>query len=48
MIILAEEIIVFSTLDAIAIVWMFLKILVHHVSEPPMHPKKIRPVKKAA
>jgi hypothetical protein len=48
MLIIADEVIVFSTLDAVALIWMFLKILVHHVSEPPTHPKKVRPVKKAA
>ena len=48
MIILPDEIIVFSTLDAIAIVWMVLKILLHHWMETSTPPKKIRPVKKAA
>lgn len=48
MLIIADETIVFATLDAIALIWMFLKILVHYVSEPPTHPKKMRPVKKVA
>ena len=48
MLIIADEVIVFSTLDAIALIWAFLKILVPHVSESPTRPRKIRPVKKAA
>jgi len=48
MFIVAEEIIVFTTLDAIALVWMFLKILSNHWIDAPTSPKKIRPVKKAA
>ena len=47
MIVLSDEVIVFSTLDSIAIVWMFLKIMVNHwIDVAP--PTRIQPVKRAA
>jgi hypothetical protein len=47
MLILSDEIIIFATLDAIAIIWMFLRILVNHwIDVPP--PPKIQAVKWAA
>ena len=48
MLFIADETIVFTTLDAIALVWMCLKILVDHWIDSPTPPKKMRPVKKAA
>ena len=48
MFIVADEPTVFATLDTIAIMWMFLKILVNQWIDAPTSPKKIRPVKKAA
>jgi hypothetical protein len=48
MIILSDEIIVFSTLDAIVLVWMVLKICLYHWMEAPTPPKKIRSVNGAA
>jgi hypothetical protein len=46
--IIADEIIVFSTFYIIAIVWMFLKILVHHWLDSPTRLDKIRRAKVAA
>jgi hypothetical protein len=48
MIIIADEIIAFTTLDTIAIAWMFLKILVNHWADSPTPPQKNKPVRKAA
>ena len=48
MLIIADEIILFTTLAAIALIWMVLKLLVHHASETLTPPRKTRPVKKAA
>jgi hypothetical protein len=48
MIILPDELIVFSTLDAIAIVWMVLKLLVTHWIDSHPPPNEITPTRKAA
>ena len=48
MLILSDEIIVFATLDAIAIIWMFLRILVSHWIDVPPPPTKVQAVKRAA
>jgi hypothetical protein len=44
MLILSDEIIVFATLDAIAITWMFLSILVSHWIDVPPPPTKVQAV----
>jgi hypothetical protein len=48
MIIIADEIIVFTTVFTIAIVWMFLKVLVNHLIDSSTPPQKNKPVRKAA
>lgn len=48
MLILADETIIFATLDAIALLWLCLKLLVTHWTDSPHPPKKRHSVRKAA
>ena len=48
MLIIEDEIIVFTILAAIPLIWMVLKMLVQHASETLTSPRKMRPLKKAA